>query len=847
MKCHLLSFLLFLLLPSSWLLLLPSSAFSGTAGILEGLVKDKRTGEPLPGVNVVILSVQRGVSTDAKGSYEIQNIPAGRYDVRFALVGFRTHLAKNVIINADLRTRLNIELEASDVTLGEVIVVEEKPLIQKDVTSTAYIVSGEDVRLLPVNYATDVVGLKAGTTLEGNVRGGRATEVSYFVDGLSVQDVMGGGLSVNLPTSSVVSLSLYTGGFEPEYGNALSGVVNIVTKTGSNDHRFFIRGDKDNLFGGQQVSKTNEFEVSATGPVQENRFFYTAALNGIFSETRWWQDFQYFSFNGPIEQELNGFGKLEYLFTPTLRLNAEVLYSGHDWHDYDFSWRFNLEGLPPEHRTSYRTAVILSHSISENFFYNASLSRFSVNSKIGDGGKEDVPVNDPYQYDFSLRYIVSGQRALWVRSTQLTYTAKFDGTLKAGSDHLLKFGAEMNFYDLNSDIVKYEPRKTYFGKPLLGEPQLDFSSTYSYRPRSGAFYVQDKVDLLKEGVLLNFGLRSDFLDPRASRPAIEPVLQGDTAYIFQAKPSIPAKFKYQISPRFGMAQKVGENCYVFFNLGFYFQNPLFDYLYTGLDRVALAKGISALTGNPDLEPERSTQWEVSLKYSFPIDIVASLAYFQKETTNLIDTKTFIPGDSKLAGNYGFAEFVNIPEARASGYELVITRDRGEWLTGELSYTYMTTEGSSGSPYDGFYVAQFGLPPGRRTYPLSWDQRHTVKSTLTFKVHDDFDMNLVIHWHSGRPYTEYSTATGFEPVHGGTFIQNNARMPAYSNIDLKIEKHFKFDWWPNSVLTVYLDVRNLTNQANVSWMDSNGRVGGELGDPSGHFTGRRARYGLQITF
>ena len=57
--------------------------------------------------------------------------------------------------------------------------------------------------------------------------------------------------------------------------------------------------------------------------------------------------------------------------------------------------------------------------------------------------------------------------------------------------------------------------------------------------------------------------------------------------------------------------------------GWYFQYPLFEYLYTGLDRVALAEGISAITGNPDLEPERTKVWELSLKYSLPFDIVAS--------------------------------------------------------------------------------------------------------------------------------------------------------------------------------------------------------------------------------
>ncbi|MEK9137457.1 MAG: hypothetical protein AAB393_10075, partial [Bacteroidota bacterium] len=341
-----------------------------------------------------------------------------------------------------------------------------------------------------------------------------------------------------------------------------------------------------------------------SGPVLTDQLFYFASLTGNTTDTRWWQDMQYF-FKSPIEKNYGGFGKLDYLFTPTMRLGVQGLYSHRDWRDYEFSWRFNLGGLPPEKRESYRIATILSHSPSESFFYTASISRYYVRSTIGSGSKQDVPVNDPYQYDFFLRYITDGQRALWARSTQETYTVKGDGTLKAGSEHLVKFGGELNLYKLTSDIVKYEPRKTYFGKPLVNEPQLNFSTNYTYRPKSGSLYIQDKIDLTKEGLLLNAGVRYDFLDPTAERPLIEAIPVRDTAYTFVLKGTAKADLKQQISPRFGAAMQIAENGYLFVNVGWYFQYPLFDYLYTGLDRVGLTKGISALTGNPDLEPERT--------------------------------------------------------------------------------------------------------------------------------------------------------------------------------------------------------------------------------------------------
>ncbi len=821
-----------------------SVAFAGTNGILEGNVKDKQSGEPLPGVNVVLTGVQLGVATDTNGYYEIQNIWAGKYEVRFSLIGYRTHIIKNVIINPDLKTTLHVQLEETGLELEEITVVQEKPLIQRDVTGTTFIVSGEELELLPVDRVTDLIGLKAGVTLEGNVRGGKTTEVIYLVDGLPVQDVIAGGLGATLPNSSVVGVSIYTGGFEPEYGNALSGVVNIVTKTGSNDHRYLLRADSDNLFGGTQHSRTRELELSGSGPVVEEKLFYVVAGNGLVTDTRWWQDFQHFV-DSPVETNLSGLGKLDYHFSPTLHVGTQVLYSHRDWHDYEFSWRFNLSGLPPEDRTSYRLAAILSHTVSDKIFYTASLSRFWHRSQIGEGPKKNVPVNDPYQYDFFLRYIIEGQRAWWSNTTQENYNARFDGSYKAGSEHLIKFGAELDLYDLNSDLVKYEPRKTYFGKPLLNEPQLDFSTAYRYQPRSGALYVQDKIDVVSQGILVNLGLRYDVLDPRASRPAIEAIPVSDSSYLFVPESTIAASPKHQLSPRLGAAMQITDRGYLFVNLGWYFQFPLFDYLYTGLDRVTIAKGLAALTGNPNLEPERTKSYEISLRYALSESIVGSVTYFRKETTDQVDSKTFVPGDSKVAGTFGFAEYINNPYAQAEGVEIVLSRERGTWLTGELSYTLMRAEGLSGNASDGFFIAQYGLPLSIRVYPLSWDQTHAIKLTSTLVTPWNMNVNLVVQWHSGRPYTNYPTATGFEPIDGGRFQPNNERMPSYTNVDIKVAQHFPLNLVAGSLLTLYLDVRNVFDEQNVSWIDSNGRVGGELGDPGGYFIGRRTSLGVQV--
>jgi hypothetical protein len=158
---------------------------------------------------------------------------------------------------------------------------------------------------------------------------------------------------------------------------------------------------------------------------------------------------------------------------------------------------------------------------------------------------------------------------------------------------------------------------------------------------------------------------------------------------------------------------------------------------------------------------------------------------------------------------------------------------------------MTAEGVSGSSDDGFYIAQFGLPPGRRVYPLSWDQRHTLKMTSSVALPWNFSLNFYTEYHTGRPYTSYPTATGFEPVEKRRFLQNNERMPYSFIVDLKAIQRLNVNWGSPMLISIYLDVRNLFNEKNVKWVDSNGRIGGELVDPGGYYIGRRTTLGLVV--
>jgi outer membrane receptor protein involved in Fe transport len=830
----------------SLLLMSKSILLGGTSGTLDGKVLDKESKEPLIGASVAIVGTSIGAATDIDGHFQITNLQAGTYDVRFTHIGYQTLVYKAVVIHPDLRTKISIELVQSAVELKEIEVTAERPMIEKDVTSTNFSINASQVEKLPVRDVQDLISLFPSVTAEGNVRGGKTSEVVYMVDGLPLQDVVGGGIGTTLPKSSITEFSIQSGGFDAEYGNALSGVVNIITRRGSDRHSVVARVEKDDLLSGgwnQQKDKFTESELTLSGPIVKEKIHYFLATTLQLSDTRWWQDFDKF-FSSPVSRELSGLGKIDYNASSKVRLTIQNVYSLRRFRDYEFSWRFNLDGLPKRSRSSYRTTAIFSHTVSDNIQYTLNLSHYYLQTRIGDDDKNSIPLT-PYEYDFFLEYVTKGSRAWWSDSKQKIYTAKGDLSYQPNPHNIMKFGFEVNQFDIFSDVVKYEPQRTYFGKILTDEPQLNYSSNYHYFPRTGSVYLQDKLEVEADGAVVNLGFRWEFMDPRSQRPVVEYTTPDSSSGQFQSQVTkyVPASLKQQFSPRMGLSFPIAWNMLLVMNYGHYFQFPLFDYLYSGTNPQQLRSGVSVLVGNPDLKPERTHAWEVGVKYGLSEKMLLTVTYFKKEFIDQVDSKTFLPSKARVAGDYGFAEYVNNAFANAEGLEFVLSRHRDEKFSGSLSYSLMRTEGVSDYVNQGINLQQWGFPVLNEPYPLSWDQLHSLKLVVDAQMPWNIIANFVWTYATGKPYTYFPTRDGFTAVDTArVFIPNNARLPSNTSVNLKFSK--KFTLGDFNSLSVYSDIRNLFNASNARWADANGRIGGQLADPSAYYDPRRVSIGLR---
>ncbi len=826
------------LLFSLLILYYPIKSYAGVTGTLAGTVIDGETGEPLPGANVILVDTQLGAAADEKGRYLIQNIRPGTYKVSAAVIGYTTMTKTGVRILVDRRTNVHFELTPEALSLGkEIVVTAPKELIQMDVTGSQHEVRGDLIKSMPVNTPEEIVNLQPGV-VEGHIRGGRETEVLYLVDGVPVQEAILGGRGITIPNVSIADMTILTGGFNAEYGNAMSGVINIISHEGTDEHKFYAEGFSDDagVFPGSwddtHFDRFRNVEVAAGGPMIDGIYYYVAGQY-IASDTRWRRPFRS-AFGGPIEQQLHGNAKLSINFHPTQKLVLQALYSASDWRAYEHRWLHNLSGLPPREKNSYRLNASWTHTLSEKTFYTAKISYYDVLKSVL--GKQQEQYEIDIEFDENGLFILDGEKAWWQDSQEIISTARIDLVSQVSHTHQIKTGVDFTYYDLFMNNIQIEPFPPDFHPELPPEFRFNVYNThYRYYPKMGSFYIQDKIDL--ERLSLNLGIRFDYLDPSGQRPAIESIEKKNDYEIQVFTSTRPTSVKSQWSPRLGLSFPVSENDKIHLNYGHFFQAPLFDYLYTNLDYNF--SGYNPLVGNPDLEPEKTSAIEVGYEREISENTMFSVTLFNKDITNLVDVQYFeIPvEETGLYSSGTYTRYVNLAYGNAKGIEFFLRKKYGESLKGQASYSLMSAKGSSFAVGDKANMLQYGgLVKTTENY-LSWDQRHTFAMYLDYQQPKSWGANVVWRINSPKPYTldedEYEN-------NQKVIYPNNKRLDWTNCLDIKLKKMFDVGF---GIWGLQMEIRNVLDSKNLLWRDMEGRIGGMMADPAAYDVGRRLKVGV----
>ncbi|RKY93587.1 MAG: hypothetical protein DRQ13_09275, partial [Ignavibacteriae bacterium] len=376
--------------------------YAGTTGKISGTAKDADTNEPLPGCNIIIEGTNLGTASNINGEFFILNIIPGTYTVKVSMMGYKTYTINNVRVVADLTTNLEIEMEEQILEMDEeIVVIAERPLVQKDVTSKLVVLSSDEILNMPVTSIQDILTTKAGFTTDANgelhVRGGRTGEIAYMIDGVKVDEPLYGGFNATLNRDAINEMVVISGTFNAEYGDAMSSIVNIVTQDGGKSFHGKLEytsamlnnspyrsanpfpGVEDqydyeskSIYDDLAVSIPGMLIGSFSGPVLSNLTFF---LSGVYKN-----EDSYLPHGYNLERD--GFGKLTYFPIPTVKLAFSGQLTDREYQGYSHQWKY-LSGHQSHRRIkSNRLGLIFTHTVNSSLFYKVNLSRFENNTVV---------------------------------------------------------------------------------------------------------------------------------------------------------------------------------------------------------------------------------------------------------------------------------------------------------------------------------------------------------------------------------------------------------------------------------------------------------------------------------
>lgn len=469
---------------------------AGTTGKIKGQIVDDKTGEPLTGVNVMIDGTTLGAATDIDGFYIILNIPPGKYNLKVSYIGYATSLVE-VNVSVDLTTTQNFSLVDKTVGIDLVTVTAEVPTVTMDRTNSTAKIGADQIKNLPVQNLDDLVQLQAGVVLDTkggvHIRGGRSNEVAYLVDGVPISNQFssGGGSLLDLESGSIQELQVISGTFNAEYGQAQSGVINVVSKDPqeyySGSATAFI-GDRvssnnDIFLGVDEIRPFNQYnlEGNITGPIpiikklgfyfygrytKDDGYLYGQQLAN--PEDAWniaayetWYTRKYPNDPGvrsaiieipdslltgdrsfvpmdPRERLFTNF-KLNFAITPTFRLGYNLFLESETGKKYNDNYRYTPNALQNVESYSQIHIFSINHMLTESMFYNASVSMIKRKEKqylyynITDSRLQTVsPSRD--------RFYLGGTNPGITNIEADKYLAKIDLTWQVDNYNLLKIG-----------------------------------------------------------------------------------------------------------------------------------------------------------------------------------------------------------------------------------------------------------------------------------------------------------------------------------------------------------------------------------------------------------------------
>jgi outer membrane receptor for ferrienterochelin and colicin len=849
-------------------LFLAGIALAANTGSVTGRVTDKQTGEPLIGASVVIDGTELGNATDLNGQYQIINVPPGPYSVTASYTGYNDQRMTGVMVVQDNATTVDFKLSVTVIELKKVIesFATKKVMVTRSAVSVERVITSDDFKRLPVTSLSDLVGLQAGVTQSRgggwtHIRGGRFDDVAYLVDGVSAQDALVGTLwsSPKPTTDALQSVVVITGGFDAEYGSAMSGIIKAVTKEGGARTTGRVGYTTDDVFPANTGYNYgyNRLSFSLGGPTpiwKRLRYF----LSTEYLNTDDASGVRY-KINSPrgeyaIEGKLTLQMPKDFFLTKEgLKFTVDGYHSNYQWQSWGNAYKYDLAALYANRVRSYKANFTINHLLSPTTVYEAKIGMFSTSlmrttrnfyaeaadttgfwgamRKAGIWDRyifraEDWVFNNPEGLD-KRAAVLALYRSYWLSPNGDTvyahpgnknFTSAYQlidnpwgvaGLFVTEGDertwHYRSTDQVLGKIDLTHTVSKIHEIKTGLDvtsyslsiyENSLPWDQNPFWDAYNYKPLVVAGYVQDRADF--EDLVVRAGIRLDYLDSKAKVRAF-PESLGSQPKIADSLLMVPAK--YRLAPRLGLSYPITERIKFRFSYGHFYKNPSFSDLYTYADRTAaeLRSRGNVIVGNADMGAEKTIAYEMGfdaqLSDIFEFDVTA----FYKDVFDLSGVRTV------HALPTPYTMYYNVEYARIQGFEATVTKALNQYWSSRLGYTFQIAKGTA-STAETQYQRQ---TPRQLDYFLDQDVRHSFHGDLAFSFPSDFTFVPARDFEVSGVFT-YNTGTPYTPTDqkGNQIgLSNSARLPSTYTLDGRLSKDFTF---AGLSLSLTCDITNVLN-------------------------------------
>lgn len=832
--------------------------FAAEMGRVQGRVIDNTNGEILIGVNVIIEGTELGASTDENGFYVIPFVPVGTHEITASYIGYNSVTKKNIIVTSNQTTNVDFKLSPGAIILEPIVVVEEKPIVIRTQTQTTHTSTADEIKKLPISEINQIITLQAGvssSTQGTHIRGGRATEIAYYVDGVLAKAPHYGQQSVQINKEAVEEIGVITGGFDAEYGEALSGVVTIVTREGTDKTSGNLVYTTDEIFSSDKLNfGYNKYELSIGGGVlSKSRLRYFISGESYLTDAH-----QQAKYKIPSPRfDYKAQAKLSYrLPNAKGKLILSGFYQREMYQYYSDIWGelsmiYNLDRRAAELRKGYLGSLTFNYMPTSKSIIEAKLgytknTRFYAVRDLAEEkrqGREwyedyifkanhfpelllEVPdtliksylidslalPDMPYHYEefsrtnaASLRknpygatgfYYTVGDDRMWRYFFNRDYQFNLSFTDAIGEVHEFKTGANIIF----QNVGWFDNNLPFYLTP--------FWDRYNKNPIKGAVYVQDRMDF--EGIITRLGLRLDYFDSKASG------LKNPTDITDSTVIETPPKIR--LSPRLGFSLPITERSKFRFNYGHFYQTPTAHDLYRSTEPEViwlLLRRYNSVVGNPNLTVEKTVSYEMGYENQLSDIFALGFIAYYKDIHDLIQTQRIdvLP--------YAYYQVRNLDYGNVKGIELTLKKMMTNYWSFDVSYTLQFAKGTASSAWQNYYniyledpdpiTGEYPLP--KIDYWLDFDERHIVNATFGIEMPDNFIVlplrnltsDFIFSYHSGFPYTP----TDFKGNKLGD--DNSARIPGYINVDANITKRITIS---KLKFALFANIYNLFNTEQI---------------------------------